>query len=41
MWGEWGPLHSDIVLDWLVVFVLVLLSIEIEGTVFLGGESLC
>lgn len=41
MWSEWGALHTDTVFDWLLVLVLVLLSIQIEGTVFVGGESLC
>lgn len=41
MWGEWDALHTDIVLDWVVLFVLVLLPIQNERAVFLGRKSLC
>ena len=40
MWSERSTLHINIVRDWLFVFVLMLLPIQIERTVFLGGEPM-
>lgn len=40
MWSEWIAIRNNTVPDGMFVPVLVLLSIKIEGTIFLGGESL-
>lgn len=40
MWSEWSTLHIDNVFDGLLMFILLLLSIQVEGSVFLGGKSM-
>lgn len=40
LWSEWSTVHVDAVFDGLLVLVLVLLPIEVEGPIFLGGKSL-